>query len=139
MKLILLDFLFAQELVYDVLGDVEALWLESELAVDIDDPLEEECSRGVSDFCLNFGNVFVVDHELDFLLLHVFEVLLRVLGDGLRVLDFESINLRHLRHFSLQVVHHPLLVDSRDPFCVIRGRRLRNVDALLLFFIGRHC
>jgi hypothetical protein len=39
MKLLLLNLLFAKIIINNVLGDVEAFWLKTELAVDIDDPL----------------------------------------------------------------------------------------------------
>lgn len=119
MQLVLLDLLLAQELVDDVLSHVKALWLESELAMDIDDPFEQKCSRGVSDFGLNLRNVLVVNHELDFFLLHILKVFLRVLGDGLRVLDFEPINLWHLLHFCLEIIQNSLTVNSLYSLCMV--------------------
>ena len=47
MKLLLLNLLFAKIIINNVLGDVETFRLKTELAVDIDDPLYQECSGGV--------------------------------------------------------------------------------------------
>jgi hypothetical protein len=44
MKLLLLNLLFAKIIINNVLGDVEAFWLKTELTVDINDPLEQEGS-----------------------------------------------------------------------------------------------
>lgn len=101
MQLVLLDFLSTQELVDDVLCHVEALRLETELAVHVDDPLEKECPRGVSDLSLNFGNVLRIHHEFELLYLHVLEVFLRVFGYSLRILNFLPVQLWHFEHFRL--------------------------------------
>ena len=67
MELVLLDLLFAQELINDVLGYVKALRLEAELSMNIDNPFQEERTRCVPDLCLHLRNILRVDHELDFL------------------------------------------------------------------------
>ena len=81
MKLILLDLLFTEELINDVLCDIEALWLESEFAMHVNYPFQQKSPRRVSNLRLNFGNVIVVNHELQLFPLHVFEVLLRILSN----------------------------------------------------------
>ena len=47
MELIFLDLLERQEAVDDEYGDVESLWKESELPVNVDDPLNQECTARV--------------------------------------------------------------------------------------------
>lgn len=55
-----------------MLGDVEALWLKSELAMNIDDPFKKECSACISQLSLNSTNIVDVKHILDLLDLHFF-------------------------------------------------------------------
>lgn len=52
-ELAFLNVLFAHKLVDDELANVERLRSKSELTMNIDNPLDKECSRGVLDFCLN--------------------------------------------------------------------------------------
>ena len=54
MQLILLNLLLAKELINDVLSNVKALRLESELTMHVDDPFEEEGTGCVPDLCLHF-------------------------------------------------------------------------------------
>lgn len=100
MQLILLDLFAAQELIDNVLSHVEALWFQAEFAMHIDDPFQEERPRSVPDLCLNLGDVLGVNHEPEFLVLHVFVVLLRVFGDRLRISHLLPIHKRHIHHFS---------------------------------------
>ena len=60
----------AKILVDEVSGHVEALWLQSEFAVDVNDPLQEEGSRGVLDLGLNCLKVVDWYHVLELLLSH---------------------------------------------------------------------
>jgi len=62
MKVALLSVLAAQELIDDVRSHVEAFRSQSEFSMDINNPLEEESSRGVFDFCLNVDEVICINH-----------------------------------------------------------------------------
>lgn len=62
MQVALLSVLSAQELVNYVSSHVKAFRSESEFPMDINDPFEEESSRGVFNFCLHFTEVVDVYH-----------------------------------------------------------------------------
>ena len=81
MQLILLNLLPTQELINDMLSHIQALWLQTEFAMHVYNPLQQESSRSVSDLCLYFVDVFRVNHKFKLLLLHVFVILLRVLSN----------------------------------------------------------
>ena len=81
MKLILLNLLATKELIDDMLCHIQALGLETELTMHINYPLEEERTRCVSYLCLNFVDVFWINHEFEFFLFHVFKVFLRILDN----------------------------------------------------------
>jgi len=53
MQLRVLNFLFAQEFINDVLANIETLWFKFEFSVDVDNPLQKKCSLSVFDFCLD--------------------------------------------------------------------------------------
>jgi hypothetical protein len=88
MQLALLDSLFAQILIYNVLGDVEALWLKSELAMYIDDPFKKECSACISQLSLNSTNIVDIKHILDLLDLHFLIYVLLEFRNVLWILEF---------------------------------------------------
>ena len=71
MELIFLDFLYAHVVVNKEDGNVESLWEQAELAVDVDDPFDQKCSRSVLDLGLHFLQVVAVDHALLFRSDHV--------------------------------------------------------------------
>ena len=104
MKLALLNLDLAQVLVDDELRHVEALGSEAELAVHIDNPLEEEGAARVTDLCLDFADVGRVDHEALLVGDHRFEDWLREFRKILRVSKVDLVLLRHELHFALDVL-----------------------------------
>ena len=85
---------------------IECFCIEAELPMDIDDPLDQESSRSVSDFGLDLWDVLEVNHVRTFLLYHRLKDLLSVFGDALRVSHVELVTQRHgLLNFLLVCVH----------------------------------
>lgn len=104
MELTLLNLDLRKVLVDDELGDVEAFWLQAELPVYVDDPLEQECTRRVSNFGLDFGDIGGVNHEGDLLLLQTFENGLAELRNMLRVGKVLLVFIGHVLHLRLDVL-----------------------------------
>ena len=102
-ELALLNLDFRQVLINDELGHVKALGLQAEFSVHVDDPLEQESARRVSNFRLHLGNVVRFDHVLSFLFFQVLENRLAELGQMLRICEVLLVLVRHLVHLRLDV------------------------------------
>ena len=82
-------------LIDDVCGHIEGLGLQSEFAMDIDYPFEEECTRSVFDFCLDLLKVVYGHHVLGFFLSHSLVDLLGEFYDALGVVELFGILFWH--------------------------------------------
>ena len=102
-ELALLNLDLRQVLINDELGDVKALGLQAEFSVHVDDPLEQESARRVSNFRLYLGNVGRVDHKFSLLFLQVLENRLAELGQMLRISEVLLVLVRHFLHLRLDV------------------------------------
>ena len=98
MKLALLNLLLAHVLVNYEGCHVEGFWKESEFAVDVDNPFNEEGSGCVLDLGLYFLEVVGVNHAGGLLADHILVDLLRELRDVLWVSEIEFVRERHIFH-----------------------------------------
>jgi hypothetical protein len=123
----------AEVLVDEVGRDIEALRLEAELPVDIDDPLQEEGPGRVLDLGLHLAQVVHRHHALHLLFPHARVDLLGKLRHALWVIEFENVLLRHGLALGLLVISETLLELFLDAASVVLGRFfVRGFGAVVL-------
>lgn len=99
----------AKILVDEVSSDIEALWLKSEFAMNIHNPLEEECSRRVLDLGLHGLEVVDRHHIFHLFLSHPVIDFLSEFNDTLWIVKLKGILFWHCFLFSFLVFFQPVL------------------------------
>ena len=111
MKLWLFDNHFGEISVNNANGYIECFTHESELSVDVNDPLNQKSSWCVFNFTLHFLQILVVNAVLGFLIQHGLEHFLSILCNSLWISHIKLIAKRHvLLDWSL------VLIDSLSAF-----------------------
>ena len=111
MELALQNPLLRHILIDDKDSNVKGFGSQAELAVHIDDPLDQECARSVFDFCLHLAQVVHGHHLAHFLLLQVDEDILRKFTQVLRIAELQLVSQRQFGHHLLLHVCDALFED----------------------------
>lgn len=120
MQLTFLDLLERQEAINDVNCHIERLRLESELPVNVNNPLNEESTAGILDlgWNLNLREVVRANLELNFLFAHVVVYVLGHLGHHLRVANVEGIREDHTLSHSTAPLSESILEGFGDRYTI---------------------
>ena len=120
MQLRILYFLFAKELVDNVLANVQSFWLQFEFSVHINDPLQQKSSLGVFDFRLNLAQIiWWVNFVLFFLDQQILEDVLSKFRHVLRITVIKLVRKGHRFQLSFFLGSASLLENVLNILCVI--------------------